>query len=317
MRDTYLQWRKEMLNKLGGLPAPEIRNAEWLYLLKNETRNSVMVEGIFVDEQELEEIIGRGNYEIRNAADVLNYFRTAKFLYGLGFENHLNREFTLSMGLVRQINKGILEGRQREPGKIRTGKVKIGGADIQPPEFDIEGWLKLYIKFVTGNIAKLPLLRLQALQHDLFEMIHPFEDGNGRVGRILTNYLFVSLGFPIITIKGDDQSKEKYYQALQESDRGFKDVFAYGPDDEQLARAIDNIQTGQMEEIFFKGLRESMDRLIVKMVEEKGEKVIPTEELAPILGFARESIRKLVERGKLIAVKRGKSHFSHPSLLYQ
>jgi hypothetical protein len=40
-------WRTDFLENLGGLSAPEVKNKEWLYLLKQETRNSIMVEGIF------------------------------------------------------------------------------------------------------------------------------------------------------------------------------------------------------------------------------------------------------------------------------
>lgn len=317
MRDKMMQWRTEILKNLGGLPAPEIRNDEWLYLLKDETRNSIMVEGIFVSEQELEQILSHGNYETRNAEDVLNYFSTAKFLYGLGYENHIHQEFTLTLGLIRQINKGIMEGRKRDPGKIRSGAVRIGGAKTQPPAYDIEKWLELYTRFINENINKMQFLRFQALQHDMFEIIHPFEDGNGRAGRIITNYLFVSLGFPIITVKGDEKSKNQYYKALQETDHGFGALFKNTPNYERLIKTISGVNTEQLEIIFFKGLRESMDRMIIKLMEHKGENMLPADKLASTLGYSKASIRKLVERGKLVAVKRGKNYFSHPTLLYK
>ncbi len=316
-QNIYLDWRKQILENLGGLPAPEVRNQEWLYLLKKETRNSIMVEGIFVQEKELEAILFRGNYEIRNASDVLNYFKTAKFLYGLGFENFSNNELILSQGMIRQINKGILENRTREPGSFRKGKVIIKGAEIEPPEFDIDGWIKCYVQWVNENIAGFPLLRFAALQHSLFEAIHPFEDGNGRTGRILTNYLLVSQGFPIVTIKGDDISRQKYYDALQEADAPLNKVFKKPPEYERLSSILKSNQTEQLEKLLFKGLRESMDRLIISLMEQKGEKMLSSEELSHSLGYSKSTIRKLVERGKLIAVVRGNTHFSHPSLFYK
>ena len=107
MRDNYVVWRQSLLKEWGGLPPPEVKNKEWLYLLKNETRNSIMIEGIFVKEEELEAIISGNNCEIRSATDVLSYFRTAKFLYGLGYENFLSNELIFTRGLIMQVNKGI------------------------------------------------------------------------------------------------------------------------------------------------------------------------------------------------------------------
>ncbi len=317
MRDKYVAWRENILANLGGLPAPEVQNKEWLYLLKQETRNSIMVEGIFVKEEELEAVITHGNYEIRNASDVLNYFRTARFLYGLGYENFSNKELTLSQGMVRQINKGTLEGRTREPGQYRKGKVMIGGAALQPPEFDVDHWVKLYIQWVAGHFDTLPLLRFLALQHSLFEAVHPFADGNGRTGRILTNYFLVSRGFPIIIVKGDDTSRESYYHALQEADAPLNDIFTGPPDYGKLCAALESNTTEKLEKLFFKGLRESMDTIIITLMEKKGQVMLPAAELANVLGYSGSSIRKLVERGQLISVIRGKTHISHPSLLYK
>lgn len=316
MRDTYLAWRKDVLDKLGGLPSPEVVNLEWLYLLKKETRNSIMVEGIFVNEEELETIITKGSHETRKASDVLNYFKTARFLYGLGYENFLNKELVLSQGLIRQVNKGVMEGRGREPGLYRKGKVIIKGADIQPPEFDVDRWVKLYVEWVNENIDRIPLLRFIALQHSLFEALHPFEDGNGRTGRILTNYLLISRGFPLVIIKGDDASRDIYYRALQEADAPLNDIFSEPPEYETLAPALENNRTGELEKLIFKGLRESMDRLIISLMEQRGERMLPTDALAETLGYSKNSIRKLVERGKLISVVRGGAHFSHPTLLH-
>ncbi|WP_457635632.1 hypothetical protein [Persephonella sp.] len=49
--------RKKLLDKLGGIPEPVIENKEWLYLLKEETRNSILIEGYFVDNEELEQAL--------------------------------------------------------------------------------------------------------------------------------------------------------------------------------------------------------------------------------------------------------------------
>lgn len=253
MRDTYLQWRCKLLQNLGGLPAPSVENKEWLYLLKKETRNSIMVEGIFVKEEDLEEVLFKGNYEIRHSDEALNYFKTARFVYGLGYENFTVGELVLSLGLIRQVNKGIQEGTSREPGILRKGKVIIKGAEINPPEFDIDGWLRLYVQWINDYYDKLPLLRFASLQHSLFEAIHPFTDGNGRTGRILTNYMLLSKGFPITIVKGDDVAKESYYQALQEADTPLNVLFESPPDYNTLCKTLTGNTTEKLEELFLRG----------------------------------------------------------------
>ena len=60
MRNSLIDKRHEILVGLGGLPEPEVTNEEWLYLLKEETRNSILIEGVFISEDELEEVLSKG-----------------------------------------------------------------------------------------------------------------------------------------------------------------------------------------------------------------------------------------------------------------
>ncbi len=78
MRNSIAE-RFELLQRLGGLPEPEVINEEWFYILKEETRNSILIEGFFVSENELEEVLASGNPLKRNQEEALNYYRAAKF----------------------------------------------------------------------------------------------------------------------------------------------------------------------------------------------------------------------------------------------
>jgi len=84
----------------------------------------------------------------------------------------------------------------------------------------------------------------------------------------------------------------------------------------QLNNVLKKTKTEKLEKVFFKSLKESTDRIIISLMELKGKRMLSTENLASSLNYSKSTIRKLVERGKLISVIRGKAHYSHPSLFY-
>jgi len=115
MRNSISE-RFDLLQKLGGLPEPEVINEEWLYILKEETRNSILIEGFFVSEDELEEVLASGTPLKKNQEEALNYYRAARFLYGLAYENFRSKKFFFGIPLVRQTSKTI-----GEKGEFRKG----------------------------------------------------------------------------------------------------------------------------------------------------------------------------------------------------
>ena len=311
MRNT-LQIRRKLLKQLGGLPEPRVQNEEWLYLLGEETRNSISIEGYFVSEKELEDILIRGRAETRDEKVAFNYFRTALFLYGLAYENYKTGEFTFNESLIRQTNKGVTDGN----GDYRKGDIVITGAKLKPPSgLYVRDWIKLYIDWTLKNFEKLDIEKLVARQHVLFESIHPFEDGNGRTGRILTNYLLISKGFTPVIIKGDDKSRKEYIKALEEAEEPLREILQSKSEVKKLERAMNEMNSKRMENLIKESLIRSMDRvLIAKLEKELGLKMMPSYEVAKVLGYSPDSIRELIRRGYFIAIKRGKSWHTHPSL---
>ncbi|UTW61489.1 Fic family protein [bacterium SCSIO 12741] len=100
--------------------------------------------------------------------------------------------------------------------KMRNGEIRnyISPEETAMRMGDLLNWFKT-------NRDQLHPIELGALFHHKFLEIHPFDDGNGRVARLIMNYVFYSSGFPPVIIKSSD--KENYLVALRKSDSGDDD----------------------------------------------------------------------------------------------
>jgi Fic family protein len=304
--------RFHLLKDLGGLPKPEIINQEWLYILKEETRNSILIEGFFVSEEELEGVLASGKPLKRSQEEALNYYRAARFLYGLAYENYRSGKLFFGIPLIRQTSKAI-----GAKGEYRKGDSRITGAKIVPPPgLFVNDWIVLFEEYVNQGSNGGNFIGFLAKQHVIFETIHPFDDGNGRTGRIILNYLLISAGYPPVILKGDDENKNKYYKALEQADYVLRKLTALPFSRQDVQSALEHMDTSLLEDLFLESLRVSMDRILTRLLEEKdGITLKPAKEVGKVLNYSPDSIRTLISRGKFIAVKRGKEWLTHEKLL--
>ncbi|MFC1624748.1 Fic family protein, partial [Candidatus Omnitrophota bacterium] len=104
------------------------------------------------------------------------------------------------------------------PGKYRTSQVNLIDTNIQLPSWqDVPLRMGKFIKEIDDYKKKDAIEKI-ACDHYEFEAIHPFFDGNGRVGRLITITQLLSKGFAPAMIKIDD--RHKYYTALSKADLG-------------------------------------------------------------------------------------------------
>jgi Fic family protein len=105
--------------------------------------------------------------------------------------------------LIREIHGVLLargRGSEREPGQFRRTQNWIGGsrpanaAFVPPPHLFVAESMSALERFLNNTDDRLPLLVRTALAHVQFETIHPFLDGNGRVGRLLITFLLCQAG---------------------------------------------------------------------------------------------------------------------------
>ncbi|HTD67987.1 MAG TPA: Fic family protein, partial [Candidatus Limnocylindria bacterium] len=124
---------------------------------------------------------------------------------------------------IRSLHAAVLKGvNDREAGKYREVEVAITGSPHKPPRPEAVApemqKLSVWLQANTASASPLNPVIVATVVHTWFVYIHPFADGNGRVGRLLLNLLLMRHGFPIAVITREERLR--YYEALKESDQG-------------------------------------------------------------------------------------------------
>ena len=142
--------------------------------------------------------------EAQNLARAVDYIRT----------HHAE---SMSLDLFRLLHKMLLTNIDDAiAGRFRsTGEYVRVGTHIAPAPERIESLLTDLLVRYASDLGAHPVERL-ARAHLEFEHIHPFVDGNGRIGRVILNYLLYQQGFPPVIVR--TKGKEKYYAMLRSYD---------------------------------------------------------------------------------------------------
>lgn len=84
--------RQVLFERLGEVPETTVENTEWLYMLQEDTRQSLAIEGHCASEEELEAVLHRGKTDL----DISNYFRIAQTVYDQGLQYYRDKPLPLS-----------------------------------------------------------------------------------------------------------------------------------------------------------------------------------------------------------------------------
>ncbi|MHB8564804.1 MAG: Fic family protein [Acidiferrobacteraceae bacterium] len=204
------------------LPSPELFVA---LFIQKEALLSSQIEGT---QSSLVDVLGANeeNEPVADVGEVVNYIKAMRY----GLDRLRNEDFALSLRLLREIH-GILMQQVRggtqalTPGEFRTRQNWIGGNSlasarfVPPPAHEMCASLDNLEKYLHVE-DDVPVLVRCALIHYQFETIHPFNDGNGRLGRLLITFFLAGRGVlnePMLYLSAYLKAhQQEYYDRLQQ-----------------------------------------------------------------------------------------------------
>jgi len=238
--DTLRKGKESLLVMIDEAEVPEsVYNSN---AIENSTLTLKETEKILLDMEVSRDVSLREVYEAKNLARVIGYIRNKSQ------ETEVNREVILLLHkmLIGSIDEKIA-GRFRKLGEY----VRVG-THVAPAPEHVEKMIEAILLEYTSDLTNYFLDKVAKFHLD-FETVHPFCDGNGRIGRVLICFQLQRLGFPMIIIR--DREKKEYYKSFAEYR------------DEKNAK--------NMEKVVSLGLMESLHKRITYL---KGQKIITLSE---------------------------------------
>lgn len=273
--------KKKRLDACRPLPASTVRKiqeqmeVEFVYnsnaiegnTLKLRETQLILEEGITIEGKSLRE-----HLEVRNHPAALRYIERLT-------------ERTLRKNDILELHRLIMKGIADDAGKFRRTEVRIAGANFMPPTApEIPTHITEMVEWHTRNPDELRPIELGAVLHHKFVHIHPFRDGNGRIGRLLTNLTLLRHGYPTAVLLNVD--RKKYYDVLQTADGG------------NLSPLVNFVATA---------VERSLD-LYLRAVSptEREDKLLTLAEASKESPYSQEYLSLLARRRRIAAVKIGR-----------
>mgnify|MGYP001566321311 CR=1 FL=1 len=189
---------------------------DWETFSKIFTYNTNAIEGSQLNAKEVNELLEKDKWPDRSKEDIAEAFGVDEAIRYIRVD-----EEHVSIDLMKKIHKIVFKNSKPFAGQLRKKNEEVavmgpGGAIVHQgaPQTRITHLLKELVRWYEENKNKYPALILGAVIHNQFENIHPFRDGNGRVGRILLNNILIKHNLPPVNI--DLKNRAEYYGSLQE-----------------------------------------------------------------------------------------------------
>ena len=181
------------------------------------TYNTNAIEGSTITLEETQEILEHNISPNKPLRDVKETEAHAKI-----FLTMLQEKKCISIDLLLRWHKQLFQDTKQDiSGKFRDYLIKVGV--YRAPDWqDVAELMKSLMVFYNKN-SKMHPIELAGRMHYRFEKIHPFGDGNGRIGRLLMNSILWKSGYPMLII--EYKKRKAYYKALEKDEGGFLQYF--------------------------------------------------------------------------------------------
>lgn len=197
------------------LKIAHLSEKQWEAFSEIFTYNTNAIEGSKLNQKEVKDLLEKDKWPDKSKEDIAEAYgvdEAIKFIRGT--KEHISIE------LIKKLHKIIFKNSKPFAGKLRKKDEEVVVIDNKgnvvhegAPQPRINHLLKELIEWYNKNKAKYPAVVLATVVHNQFENIHPFRDGNGRVGRILLNNILIKHNLPPINI--DFKNRAEYYSSLK------------------------------------------------------------------------------------------------------
>ncbi len=216
LQDNEIIELEKLKDRYQKIPEESLEN-RYEAFVSRFTHDSTAIEGNTLTLQEtsslLFENLSPSAKDLREINEVMNHREAFDLI--LSYSKDVSRDLVLK--LHEMVVKNTLSNDLREQmGKYRSVQVYIRGVEwMPPPPEHVPDDMRDLFRWYTSNKDKLHPLLVASYFHTGFETIHPFVDGNGRVGRLLMNFILHKNGFPMVNIP--NRQKLRYYECLEKA----------------------------------------------------------------------------------------------------
>jgi len=256
------------------------------------TYNSNAIEGNTLTLRETQLVIREGmtisGKSLNEHLEARNHPKAIEYIESLTERDHLSEADVL------EVHKIVFSGVLENAGNYRDAQVYVEGSGyLPPPAFEVPGLMKELFEWLEKNPQELRPIEIAGVFHHKLVSIHPFDDGNGRVARLLMNLLLIRHGYPFTVIKRVD--RRRYYDTLRKADHGELKPFV-----NFIARCVE----------------QSLD-LYLSAIEpgDQENKFLSLAEASKLTPYSQEYLSLLARRGLIAATKIGKNWYVTPRAL--
>ena len=254
------------------------------------TYHSNAIEGNTLSLRETQMVIEYGvtvdGHPLREYLEATNHAEAYSYMITL-----VEKRAPITRETILTLHSMVMDKILEPKGLFRTAPVYIRGANMTPPPASqVESLMREWGVWIDGEGKDYEPVIRAGIAHHGFEAVHPFLDGNGRVGRLLLNLMLMREGYPPALLLRD--WRVRYIQALDTANTG-----NYSP----LANII-----GQAVEAGLDLYLEACSDMITS----PGDAYQPLSVLAQPSGYSVDYLGWLVRQGRIEAVKRGRHWYS-------